>query len=355
MPEDRTWIARPFESEDRLKIATLYESVHEDRPFRTAEWEWLFADAASSHGYIWVADHDGSLAGQYATIPARMKIGDKVEDVALSLDTMTHPAFRKQGIFVSLAKSVYEELRSNGVKLVYGFPNDQSFHAFVKYLDFFVLEELPAMMRPLDASGLLLQRSWNGALASIIGKPAQSVFDLFFAKTVKADDIDIRAADSFPEGVDDLFDELSGQFENLIVRDHSYLRWRYDLNPRHTYDRFLGYRDNRLAGYCVATRTTRREINVGLIVDLFASPGDQDLAAALVARAIQRFEEQNTAAAVCLLTSRSPFVRTLKRAGFLLPARRFPFIIRLNSGDIPPEAVRDVSRWHITFGDGDFV
>jgi len=355
MSEDRTWIARPFESEDRQKIATLYESVHGDRPFKTAEWEWLFADAVSSHGYIWVADHDGALAGQYATIPARMKIGNKGEDVALSLDTMTHPSFRKQGIFVSLAKSVYEELRSNDVKLVYGFPNDNSFHGFIKYLDFFVLEELPAMMRPIDASGLLLQRSWNGTMARILGRAAQSVFDLFATKKVKADDIDIRAADSFPEEVNDLFDRLSGQFENLIVRDHSYLRWRYDLNPRHTYERFIGYRNNRLAGYCVTTRTTRREINMGLIVDLFASPGDPDLAAALVARAVQRFKEQNAAAAVCLLTSRSPFVRTLRRAGFLLPARRFPFIIRINSGDIPPEAVRNVSGWHITFGDGDFV
>ena len=135
MSPDRTWIPRPFESEDRQRIAALYESVHEGRPFRYSEWEWLFANALSREGYIWVADHDGNLAGQYATIPARMQIGDNRENTALSLDTMTHPAYRKQGIFVSLAKSVYEELRSNGVKLVYGFPNDNSFHGFVKHLD----------------------------------------------------------------------------------------------------------------------------------------------------------------------------------------------------------------------------
>ena len=59
--------------------------------------------------------------------------------------------------------------------------------------------------------------------------------------------------------------------------------------------------------------------------------------------------------ASCLLTPRSPFSKILKRAGFLIPMRRYPFIIRINSDAVDAEFLRNVDNWHITFGDGDFV
>jgi GNAT superfamily N-acetyltransferase len=349
------WKPRPFGESDDEKVAALYESVHEGRAFNAPEWRWQFGEAVSDGGFIWVADDAGTLAGQYATVPVRMQVGKGTVRTALSLDTMTHPRYRKQGIFIALAKAVYEEIRSKDVKLVYGFPNENSIHGFLKHLDFFVLEDIPALMRPLDASRLIGKKIRSGILSKVLGTPVQAVFDLIFAGRKRGEGIRVESPPAFPEEVDNLFARLSGSFTNLVVRDHRYLRWRYDLNPRHSYERFLGYRDGVLAGYCVCSVTERDGLTIGLIVDLLAPPRDHELVGLLVRKAYERFRTLGVSAAACMLTSRSPFAGMLKRLGFLFPLRRFPYILRLNTDDVDPKAIRNVANWHITFGDGDFV
>ncbi|MBN1163170.1 MAG: GNAT family N-acetyltransferase [Candidatus Krumholzibacteriota bacterium] len=352
--KNRTWEKRPFKDSDREKLKALYENV-QSRPFNPQHWSWQFREASAAEGYIWMADHQGTLAGQYATIPVRIQVRDKKIKGALSLDTMTRGDFRKQGIFVALARAVYQQLRSNGVRLVYGFPNDNSYPGFIKHLDFRVLEKLPALVRPLNISEIARVKTGNRLLSRWVGLPAQTLWDLIFTAGTGEEEIEIESPREFTPAVDQLFEELSPQFGNMLVRDYSYLRWRYDQNPKHDYHRFLAYRRGKLAGYCVCGRTERRGISIGLIVDLFASPRDRELAAALIDRALRGFREQKLALASCLLIPGSPFMKVLKRWGFIFTARRFPFILRNNTGDLAEDDVFSTRHWHITYGDGDFV
>jgi len=351
---DRSWEKRPFNKNDQEKIAELYKNVH-SRPFELHEWKWQFQGAFAEEGYIWVADHQGTLAGQYATVPIRMQIANQNIKGALSLDTMTHSDFRKQGIFVTLAKEVYNQLGSKDVKLVYGFPNENSFRGFIKHLDFVVLENLPALTRPLNISEILRSKIRNGVVARLVGTPVQTVFDVLFKRKIGSRDIKIEQKPEFPKEVDQLFRELSPEFPNLVIRDYSYLKWRYDQNPQHNYDNFFGYRSGKLAGFCVCSRTERKGITIGLIVDLFASPSDEELIASLVKTAIQRFSKQKMMLVSCMLTKESPFKKILNKLGFIFPIKRFPFIIRRNTDDLDINNLITPRNWHITYGDGDFV
>ena len=352
--KETLWKARPFMRGDEKALADLYETVLQ-RPFEDSKWGWQFGEAASGVGYIGLADHDGRLAGQYATVPVRMQIQGKKTPTSLSLDTMTHPDYRKQGIFITLAKKVYEQSEAQGVKFVYGFPNDNSFPGFVKYLDFFVLEDLPAMTRPLSMAGILKHTAKVGFLSTIIGVPLQAIFNLVTHKRVKDANIRVEMASEFPKEVSALFEKIAPRFRNLIIRDYDYLSWRYDNNPSHSYDIYLGYRGNELSGYCVCGATERKNVSIGLIVDLFADPDDDDLVASLAQKALEVMAKGGTMTASCVLTSKSPFLKTLRRMGFVFPMRRFPFIIRPNSSPADASSVNNVSDWHITLGDGDLV
>lgn len=274
---------------------------------------------------------------------------------ALSLDTMPHGDFRKQCIFVTLARAVYDQLGSKDVKLVYGFPNDNSYHGFIKYLDFVVLENLPALTRPLNVSEILRHKIRNGVVSKLVGIPIQAVFDVLFGKKKKTGDIKIEQKSEFPEEINRLFNDLSPEFANLVIRDYPYLKWRYDQNPQHTYDNFFAYRSGKLAGYYVCSQTERRGITIGLIVDLFTSPVDEELTASLVEAAIHRFRKQKMMLASCMLANESPFMKTLKRMGFMFPVKRFPFILRQNTNDLDINNLIQPQNWHITYGDGDFV
>jgi len=347
------WKARPFARGDEKALADLYETVLE-RPFEGAKWEWQFGEAASGSSHIMFADHDGTLVGQYATVPMRMQIQGERVLTSLSLDTMTHPGYRRQGIFVALAREVYARTAEEGVNLVYGFPKKNSFPAMVKYLDFFVLDELPAMTRPVNLAAILRRRTKTGFLSVLVGAPLQWGFDLLRRRRVGGKDIKVVSFPQFPEAVNGLFGRIAPRFRNLIVRDHEYLSWRYDRNPALSYDRYFAYRGDVLAGYCVCGETERRDLSIGLIVDLFADPKDEDVVAALVQAALVDMKRKGTMTASIVLGPESPFLKTVRRMGFVFPMRRFPFMVRSNPG-LDPSAVNVPRHWHITLGDGDFV
>lgn len=353
--EDRLWKARPYREGDEKFLPDLYE-IAMGRQIHLRSWKWQFKANPAGHGYIWFADHEGILAGQYAIIPIKMYIQGKLICATQSLDTMTHPGYRKQGIFITLARAAYEDAQSGGIELIYGFPNDNSWHGFMKHLDFFVLENLNAMTRPLNIAEVLRLKIKNRIISNAIGTLVQFIFKRLYSAYLKSDrDVRIEKASRFPEEVNKLFRHLAPKFKNLIVRDCNYLDWRYVRKPRHSYYIYLGYRGNTLQGYCVCGSTERKNIKVGLIMDLFAAPDDEVLVASLIRYALKNMAMENMMLASCVLTSRSPFLKTLKRLGFIFSLKSFPYILRINSSKLEPGTIQKIEDWHITFGDADFV
>jgi len=352
--EEKEWSIRPYRLGDDRAVRSLYESAL-GRPFDEAVWKWQFEGALARPGHIYFAERGDSLVGQYATVPVRMRIRGKVVRASLSLDTMTHPAYRRQGIFLALAREVYRDTGTRGVDLVYGFPNERSLHGFIADLDFSILENLAAMTRPVCIDRALQEKTRIPLVGAFIGRPLEAVFNALCSMRSKNPAIRIDYASEFPEAVTALFDECARKFENLTVRDYEYLHWRYDRNPRHSYEIILGYRGGRLAGYCVTGETERKGLRVGLVVDILSDPEDRELAAFLVTAALETMKRAKMHIASCLLPSKSPYRPILRRLGFLIPMRRFPFIVRANSQSLPAGALADTAGWHITFGDGDFA
>lgn len=97
-----------------------------------------------------VAIEDDRLISNYAVSPSRVVVGDKSYKSALSLNTMTHPDFCGKGLFVTLAKALYDKLMSEGYKIVYGCPNYLSNQIFCSKLDWRDVYEIPTMELVLD-------------------------------------------------------------------------------------------------------------------------------------------------------------------------------------------------------------
>jgi len=74
-------------------------------------------------------------AAYYGVFPMVMTINSKNVEVAQSGDTMTAPDHRGKGLFIQLAKKAYQLAEEKGMKLVFGFPNENSFPGFQKKLD----------------------------------------------------------------------------------------------------------------------------------------------------------------------------------------------------------------------------
>ena len=79
---------------------------------------------------------EGRIAAQYAVIPIPLRVKGTRITGSLSLNTVTHPDYRRLGLFTKTAMAVYEHLQREGIVYTLGFPNENSYPGFVKKLDF---------------------------------------------------------------------------------------------------------------------------------------------------------------------------------------------------------------------------
>lgn len=70
----------------------------------------------------------------YGVIPCFIEYGGQLFLAAQSADTMTHPKHRFKGMFVDLSNKTFELCKELGIKLVFGFPNQNSYHGAVHKL-----------------------------------------------------------------------------------------------------------------------------------------------------------------------------------------------------------------------------
>ncbi|HEY5917995.1 MAG TPA: GNAT family N-acetyltransferase [Chryseolinea sp.] len=82
-------------------------------------------------GFIAYSHNDIAVAF-YGVIPCFFQLNGKKVVAAQSADTMTHPDHRKKGLFQNLALKTYALAAEQGIKFVFGFPNQDSFPGFMK-------------------------------------------------------------------------------------------------------------------------------------------------------------------------------------------------------------------------------
>jgi hypothetical protein len=68
----------------------------------------------------------------YGVIPCFIQYENNVILAAQSADTMTHPEHRYKNLFFDLSNMCFELCKQNGIFLIYGFPNQNSYHGAIK-------------------------------------------------------------------------------------------------------------------------------------------------------------------------------------------------------------------------------
>ena len=95
-------------------------------------WQFLKNPVNKQFVSILVDAKKDKVAAIYAVFPIKFKILDKSYIATQSLDTITDVEYRGQGLFIKLAKKVYDDAINDNVALVYGFPKGNSIHGFEK-------------------------------------------------------------------------------------------------------------------------------------------------------------------------------------------------------------------------------
>lgn len=328
-----------------------------ERPY----YDWLYrANPAGDAIAFYAATGDPAVpsGGHYIVIPVRMTVrGDDVAG-SLSLNTLTHPAYRRQGVFVTLAERVFAECVRRGIGLTYGFPNPNSLPGFVGPLRFADIGRVPLLVAPLDP-GAIAPEGATAARRLLVRSGARAAAVLAALARVRWAPSQTRVTEE--TGVSDAWNALwarvRGKYPVMVTRDQAYIAWRFGACPTRRYRLWVAWANGDPIGF-VATRVgTILGMRAGLVVDLLVAPGRRnDAGAALVAAAIREFRAAGVALATALVPRRTEEHAALRRAGFLpcpraLEPQPFPVILRSHGAAVPAA----IDAWFLTMGDYDAV
>ena len=117
-------------------LYTLFAAVY-NKPCPQSYFERKYDTAYTGVTYIgYLAYLDTRPVAYYGVVPTVLSIRQQRVLAAQSCDTMTHPAHQKKGLFVKLAKQTIDLAKQEGIHLVFGFPNQNSYPGFIKHLGF---------------------------------------------------------------------------------------------------------------------------------------------------------------------------------------------------------------------------
>lgn len=192
---------------DEVHILELFETTY-GKPMSKEYWDWRFLNNPEKKIMIKLMWDNAKLVGHYAVSPVTITNGNQNILSALSMTTMTHPEYSGKGIFKELAETLYkEEEKKSGLKIVWGFPNNNSHYGFIKNLAWKNVEQIP-------------------------------IFSIEPEKIKNSSFSSIEVTDKITEKHITTQTELTSPYLVKVNKSLNYINWRYFAHPSNKYNLF---------------------------------------------------------------------------------------------------------------------
>lgn len=201
-------------------------------------YRWLFEkNIYNPHGvhFFHVAKDGNKVIASDCLMPVPLVVKGKDYLAAWSIKTMTHPEYQRQGIFRAMTEHNIAQAREQGIDVILGFANSNSYPGYKKF-GWDVLVERRAVIRPLDIKGSLAKKKILGSLAGV-GNALYRTLDRrrLAALVSKANNFHTEIYASAPEPSQEVWPQMQAAIPVLIQRNHRYIDWRYNRRPKQDY------------------------------------------------------------------------------------------------------------------------
>jgi GNAT superfamily N-acetyltransferase len=351
-PKDVVEICRRSEAEREALEAMYTEVFGAEAALKNRDrWRWQYDEnphCPPEGPEIWVAKENGTVLGQYATMPVRLLVKGRILRASWGMDVMVRPNLQRKGLgsrlFLYWDQNVEASL---GLGL-----SVQSYSLFKK-LQFQDVGPVPCYSKPLDVRALLARRFPRGLAAAITPILRALLFLAFPWRPTKGTSVAVVPLEgAFGPDYDALWTKASPKFDFIAERTAAYLEWKFHRPPHVRYEVFEARRGAELQGYVVLRATVRNGVRLALLVDLFADPDDRETIGALLDRTRSWALERGSARIQTFTFDRRIQAR-LASKGFFPVESPMHFCLRIRSDHVGESFFRDTSRWHVTFGDSD--
>jgi hypothetical protein len=357
---NHSWHKRAYKEGDEHQILRLRQIVFgnlDEVRLNLSTWYWQFRDNPAGKAVCWLAENKGAVVGQYTIVPTRFCVRGQETLFAFSCDTMVHPNYRKQGIFVALANQCYQSLesRDNPITTFWGFPNKTSLIGFCRRLRWDTIAVIPLRILPIRRLAMLYR-----CMPMLSAQRSTDIYSKTISLTKaiapRVPGLSIEPIHYFSADFDMLWDRHKALAPIIQIRDSIYLNWRYFGIPDFNYRAFAIGWMGELAGYIVLRFMDMMGHHFGVLVDIFPFPVIDNRLTQHVFRFARDYAEANRAE---FLTCLLPWAKTsFLGGGYLkvpekLNPRRWYFGCRCLQNDRP--LLNLIQHWYISYGDTDIV
>ena len=356
----RVWSLKPYQEGDERRILELWKAVYPGIKYEpeqwTRWWRWMYQENPAGKNKIWLAKHDDKIVGQSAIVPVMIKIGTEVVTGFQAIDTMTHPEYRRQGIYETLARTSYDQAANEDIHIGFRFPNKTSHLIAITKLGWFDVAPRQFWVKPINWKNVVKHQIKNRFLSRLLATCTFSILNKAFLrarKTPTVEGVTIGEVSSFDDRINEFWNKISNQYQIILVRDKNYLNWRYVTVPDITYCKYIAEKAGEIHGYSVLRCRQEGNIKLGVIFDILAQ--SQEIAHCLVSKAIQRFEYEKVDIVLCRMIANKTLCQAFRKNGFIsIPFIKGGYFCAYSSSPrISQETLKDHRNWFVQLGDSD--
>ena len=347
-------LSAEFEEFEELSVLSFGEGANPNQSM----YRWLFDEDPydpPGRNLMFVmrdGENGNKMIASDGLIPFRLQLGDRSVMAAHSVKSMTHPDYKRQGIFRTMTNNSLQQGKDAGIQVVLGFANKNSYPAYQKW-GWTTLYEREVYVFPADITNKLQGKLKSRALAKAANSVFQSVEKRKRPKDAP-DDLKFQIYNSIPDDAQAVWEKFRGSFENCIERDLTYLRWRYDGRPDASYETMMLYDKDEPAGFLVLRKSVANSKPMVCVAENFTDPQNEAYVSALAQGIIDYCFAQEADYAVACSGKYGLYDKVFRRYGFV-PQKGQGTIVIVKSLDpsISEEDLVGAEHWHMSQGDGE--
>jgi len=359
--QKKSFDIRNYKPGDELAICALFERVF-GKPMGKTEslrhWQWEFLKNPVDGLFIKLAWDGDKLVGQYTASPVQMYANGSNFTAALSHDTMTAPQYGGLGIFRATAEALYTEQKKAGHGFIYGFPNRNSIHGFEKYLNWRRVMSAPVHVRPLNFTKYIFNKLAGRKNYQVPEKNIAMCMKKTFSET-KSGEYRLTIEPEFNDWADDLWMRCQNQHYLWVIRDKTYLNWRYVERPESNYIIITIWLEKKTVGYAVIDLVEKEFGSTLFVLDYMVDLNFKKAGETLIKYIVKIACNSGALFASVLLSPGSKYRNLFRRHLFMpLPERLFPQQLYFGARCFDHSFIKlifDPKAWSISWGDNDVI
>ena len=314
----------------------------------TFDWKYLENPRNPADGpVVEILECDDKIVGMHGRMFVLFKINEDTISATWGGDTHVVPDHRKaSGWFAYQVNKIASVVE-------FGMPNQENYAIQSAANALIEVARFTDFKTWLDLGPVFKAKGFNPLLSSICGlvfSLAPRAFGLF-SKFRAENGVSVQEVSRFDSRLDDLWQTVSEDYAGIMVRDQSFLSWRFDQCPNRDYTRYIAERDGKIVGYMVTREFRWSGVGHGRIVDYLVRRNDASALNALLQSAIQGFRSRGVVAVSCsVFTTDRKQIQQFRLHGFLY--RRPGPRILVDRGSWQ-ETFATIENWFFTYADGD--